>query len=292
METVESILKKAVGKLKKAEIDTPRLDAEVILCSLLGVERIQLHIHPEMEISREICQKFWANVEKRLKNMPVQYIVHQQEFMGLDFWVEEGVLIPRGDTEILVEKVLDIHKKNYLSANMKLMDIGVGSGAISVSLAKLIKNSQVYAVDISSKALEVALKNAKYHTVEDKIVFLKGSLFDGVKGKSLEETFDIIVSNPPYIPRKVIETLSKEVKNYEPSLALDGGEDGLDFYRKIIKEGPVFLKPQGWLIFEIGYDQGEDVKGMMEKVGFSSVEVIKDLAGHNRVVLGRWIKNS
>ena len=292
METVENILKKAVQKLQEGKIHTPQLDAEVILSNLLQVERIKLHIYPEMEISREICQKFWTKVEKRLKNMPVQYIVHNQEFMGLDFWVEEGVLIPRADTEILVEKILDIYNENYSPSSIRLMDIGVGSGAISVSLAKLIERSQVYAVDISPKALEVAFKNAKIHGIEDKIVFLKGSLFHPLQGKTLEKAFDIIVSNPPYIPKRVIETLDKEVRDYEPHGALDGGEDGLDFYKKIIEKAPVFLKEKGLLAFEIGYDQGKDISNIMGEKGFSSIEVIKDLAGHDRVVLGNLIKNS
>ncbi|NLM04911.1 MAG: peptide chain release factor N(5)-glutamine methyltransferase [Clostridiales bacterium] len=291
METVESVLKKAVKKLEEAGIDTPQLDAEVILCTLLDVQRIKLHIYPEAEISREICQMFWDNVEKRLQNMPVQYIIRHQEFMGLDFWVEEGILIPRPDTEILVGKVLDIYKEYYPGGHIRIMDMGVGSGAISVSLAHFIKRAEIYAVDISSKALEVTSKNAKTHKVFDRINLLQGDLFDSVKNEGLENTFHIIVSNPPYIPRDVIETLDKEIRNYEPAEALDGGEDGLDFYRKIIKEAPLYLKDKAWLLFEIGFDQALDISNMMRDEGFINVEIIKDLSGHDRVVLAQWVKN-
>lgn len=289
MVTAREILKEAVEKLQMEDVSTPQLDAEVILSNLLQMERIKLHIYPEMEISREICQKFWSAVEKRLNSMPVQYIVNQQEFMGLELWVEEGVLIPRGDTEILVEKVLEIYQQYYSSKAIKVLDIGVGSGAITVSIAKLIGQSKVYGIDISPKALEVANKNALKHGVENRITFLQGSLFEPIEDKNLEKSLDLVVSNPPYIPRKTIETLSKEVKDYEPSLALDGGEDGLDFYREIVKKAPNFLKEEGWLVFEIGYDQGEALQEMMMKEGFVDVEVITDLAGLDRVVLGRLI---
>ncbi|SES82375.1 release factor glutamine methyltransferase [Natronincola peptidivorans] len=287
MITAKEILKEAVEKLKAKNIDTPQLDAEVVLCNLLGIERVKLHIYPEMEISREICHRYWEAVEKRLKHMPVQYIINRQEFMGLDFWVEEGVLIPRGDTEILVEKVIELYRKHYSPDSVKVLDIGVGSGAISVSLAAFIQDCRVTAVDISPKALKVALKNAKTHQVEDKITFAEGSLFTPLVERNKKEGFDFIVSNPPYIPKQIIANLSKEVKDYEPSLALDGGEDGLDFYRKIVEEAPMFLRKEGWLVFEIGHDQGEDLSKIMEKKDFRHIEIIKDLAGLDRVIIGK-----
>ncbi|MCC5912679.1 MAG: peptide chain release factor N(5)-glutamine methyltransferase [Clostridiaceae bacterium] len=285
--TVREILQEAVQKFKAADIDTPQLDAEVILCHLLKLDRIKLHIYPEMEISREICQRYWENVEKRLNHMPVQYITKQQEFMGLDLLVEEGVLIPRGDTEVLVEKVIDLYNQHYAPGEIKLMDIGTGSGAIAVSLGHYIKDSQIYAIDISPKALEVAEKNRNYHELQDKITLLEGSLFAPLEGKDLKGTFDFIVSNPPYIPPEVVETLASNVKDYEPRLALEGGEDGLYFYREIVKLAPGFLKPEGWLAFEIGYDQGKTVQQLMKEAGFAAVEVIKDLAGLDRVVIGK-----
>ncbi|AOY78264.1 protein-(glutamine-N5) methyltransferase, release factor-specific [Clostridium formicaceticum] len=289
--TAVEILREAVEKLKAADIDTPQLDAEVILCNLLEVDRIKIHIYPEMEISQEICRRFWIDVEKRLNYMPVQYIVHRQEFMGLDLWVEEGVLIPRGDTEILVEKVLELYQKHFSLQTIKVADIGVGSGAISLGIGSYIENAKIYAVDVSTKALEVARKNILRHAMQKKVFLLEGSLFEPLREKKLEGSFEFIVSNPPYIPKDIIATLSKEVKDYEPTLALAGGEDGLDFYRKIVEEAPDFLKEEGWLVFEIGYDQGGDLKKIMAKRGFVAIEVIKDLAGLDRVVIGRKPKN-
>ncbi|KJF25885.1 SAM-dependent methyltransferase [Clostridium aceticum] len=290
--TAVEILREAVEKLKAADIDTPQLDAEVILCNLLQVDRVKIHIYPEMEISQEICRRFWIDVEKRLKHMPVQYIVHHQEFMGLDLWVEEGVLIPRGDTEILVEKVLELYKKDFFSQAVRMIELGIGSGAISVSIGKYIEKCEIYAVDISKKALDIAEKNILKHQMDKKITLLEGDLFQPLKEKNLEESFEFIVSNPPYIPKAIISTLSEEVKDYEPSVALEGGADGLNFYRKIVDESPEFLRKNGWLVLEIGYDQGEKLKKMMAKKRFRDIEVIQDLAGLDRVVIGRKPKNA
>ncbi|MGV8145828.1 MAG: peptide chain release factor N(5)-glutamine methyltransferase [Alkaliphilus sp.] len=288
MVTVEQILKKATQKLKKLEMKTPQLDAEVILCNTLGVDRIKLHIYPEMKISQEMCRKFWIDVEKRENNMPVQYIVNLQEFMGLDFLVEKGVLIPRADTELLVEESMKICKEKFAKLPTEALEIGVGSGAISVSLAKFIDEIRIKAIDISKKALEVAKKNAKTHGVDEKIEFLLGDIFAPITNKDEESFFDIIVSNPPYISNGDIETLIPQVKDYEPLIALVGGEDGLDFYRNIIAKSPNFLKDKGWLVLEIGYDQGCKVSELMEERGFKKIVVKKDLAGHNRLVIGEW----
>ncbi|KAB3530335.1 peptide chain release factor N(5)-glutamine methyltransferase [Alkaliphilus pronyensis] len=290
MITVEDILKSATEKLKSSQIDTPRLDAEVILSSVLGVDRIQLHIYPEREISWEICRRYWGLVEKRIKLMPIQYIINRQEFMGLEFFVEEGVLIPRGDTEILVEEVINLNNIYYNNTDVKILDIGTGSGAITVSLAKLITNSFVISIDISPLALTIAKKNANSHGVQQRISFLEGNLLEPLLNKGLEETLCFIVSNPPYIPTKAVNELSAQVKDYEPELALNGGEDGLDFYRKIVNESPKYLKNNGWLLFEIGYDQGNAVSSLMLDKGFSEVKIVKDLAGLDRVVKGQWVK--
>ncbi len=287
MVRVVDLLKQGVEKLKLVGIDTPQLDAEVILCNLLEVERVQLHIHPEKEIAWEICQKYWEAVEKRVNFMPVQYIINQQEFMGMDFYVDEGVLIPRGDTEILVEEVINHYQKHYAPQSIKALDIGTGSGAITISLAKFIEKIEVFSIDISPNALEIAEKNAVNLGVKEKIHFLQGSLFTPLLDKKLDNSFQMIVSNPPYIPRKVVEGLQPQVKDYEPWLALVGGEDGLDFYRQIIQEAPNYLQDDGWLIFEIGFDQGEAVSKLMEAFGFSEIKAIKDLAGLDRVVLGK-----
>lgn len=287
MVSIGQLLREGTEKLQIAGISTPRLDAEVLLDDLLDVERIYLHMYPEREVSKKVQESFWCRIEKRTNHMPIQYIVNKQEFMGLDFKVEEGVLIPRGDTEILVEKVINIYENNYSPNKVKIMDIGTGSGAIVVSLAKYINNSLLTAIDISPKALDVAKKNASAHCVENRITFLEGSLFNPIHGKDEYKTYDFIISNPPYIPRAVVETLHPGVKDYEPRLALDGGEDGLDFYREITIVAKDYLKDEGWLLFEIGHDQGESVSRLLNINGFRKVEVLKDLAGLDRVVLGK-----
>ncbi|GAB6086226.1 peptide chain release factor N(5)-glutamine methyltransferase [Alkaliphilus crotonatoxidans] len=286
MVTAAQLIKLGTEELKGSSIDTPQLDAEVLLCYLLNIERIQLHIYPEREIAQEICQKFWEVVEKRKKQVPVQYLTNRQEFMGLDFYVDQRVLIPRGDTEILVEEVLRLYRQGLYSENVKLLDLGTGSGAIGLSLAKLIDRSQVTLVDISADALEVAQINADLIGVSNKVEFYHGDLFEALKGDRAHMDFHFVLSNPPYISRRVIETLSPQVKEYEPYNALDGGEDGLDFYRKIVERAMEFILPGGWLVVEIGFDQGPAVKELLEARGFHAVEIIRDLAGLDRVVKG------
>lgn len=285
MVTIHQLLMEGSQKLTSADIDTARLDAEIILYSLLNVDRIYLYMYREKEVSREIQKHFWAGIEKRANHMPVQYIVNRQEFMGLDFWVEEGILIPRPDTEILVEKAIDIYKNRYEPEPVKIIDIGTGSGAISVSLAKYIENSRVAAVDICPKAIKVASQNAKTHRVDHKLKFYLGSLFQPIN-KEEYRTFDFVISNPPYIPKEDIDTLGRGVKDYEPHQALDGGEDGLDFYRIITREAVNYLKDGGYLLFEIGYNQGKDVSEILNINGFKNINVLKDLAGLDRVVVG------
>ncbi len=287
LDRVAEILKLGARDLEEGGIETPKLDAEVILSNLLQVDRVKLHIYPEREISREICKKFWQAVEKRKKAMPIQYIIGKKEFMGLEFCLEEGVLIPRNDTEILVEKILDLYEKHFAGQKVRILDMGVGSGAIAVSLAKYISFAQVYGVDISAKAMELARKNSTRHGVAERTKFLQGDLFAGLKGLDLEGSFDFIVSNPPYIARDIIKGLDRQVADYEPIIALDGGRDGLDFYRRIIKEAPLYLGDGGWIGLEIGYDQGDQVKKLLQGANFVGIDLIKDLAGLDRVLIGR-----
>jgi len=287
MVTVGQLLEEGTKRLSEVGVSTPRLDSEVLLYNMLDVERIYLIMYPDKEVSKEIEESFWSNIEKRANFMPIQYIVKNVEFMGLDFYIEEGVLIPRGDTEILVEKVIDIYEKEFSPNSVKIMDIGTGSGAIVVSLAKFITNSILTAIDISPKARTIASMNARLNCVENKITFHLGSLFNPIKGEDEYKTYDFIISNPPYIPRAVVETLDPGVKDYEPHLALDGGEDGLDFYREITIGAKDYLKEEGWLLFEIGYDQGKSVSELLNINGFKDINVLQDLAGLDRVVLGK-----
>ena len=220
-------------------------------------------------------------INDRLNGRPIAYIVKNREFMALDFYVEEGVLIPRPDTEPLVEEVIELSKG---MKDVTIVDIGTGSGAISVSLAKYIKNSYVYSLDISDKALSIGKKNAVNNEVDDKIEFIKSDVFTGIKDRNLK--LDIIVSNPPYIKKEDIKTLHTQVKDYEPYIALEGGEDGLDFYRTITEESLKYLKSNGILAFEVGHDQANDVCTIMENHGYKKIYTKKDLQGIDRVVIG------
>ena len=287
MVTIDRLLREGSKKLMEADIPTPGLDAEVLLYNLLGVERIYLHMYGEKEVPEEIQKKFWIGIEKRAKHMPIQYIVNKQEFMGLDFWIEEGILIPRADTEILVEKVIDIYRNNYYPHMVKIIDIGTGSGAIAVSLAKYIDNCSIAAIDICPDALRVAAKNAHFHEVNNKVTFYLGDLLEPVDRREEYGTYNFVISNPPYIPKHVIDILGGGVRDYEPHLALDGGVDGLNFYRKITVEAKKFLrKDNGYLVFEIGHDQGKDVSKILDINGFKNIEVLQDLAGLDRVIVG------
>lgn len=283
---VYDALKKALEKMEKTKAATPLLDAEVILCHVMKKDRWYLYTNRNDDLTEAQIEIFFRLIEKRLMGVPVQYIVGNQEFMGLDFLVKEGVLIPRPDTEILVEAVIE-WAKNRKNKDVTIVDLGTGSGAITVSLAKYIEKSFVYSVDISKEALCVAKKNAESNGVLEKICFCNGDLLEPLKNKNLQRELDILVSNPPYIPREEIEGLQVEVAKYEPKLALDGGVDGLDFYRKIINEGNIYLRKGGLIALEVGHDQGEDVKQIMEAKGcYENIEKIKDLAGIERVVIG------
>lgn len=262
-------------------IETALLDSQLLLANILSVERTYLLLNREKEISEKEYKEFIKSAELRRSGVPLQYITGMQEFMGLDFKVREGVLIPRNDTEVLVEKVIS------LAENIKgpsIADIGCGSGAISVSLAKFLEHSTIYALDIMDIPLKVTKENAILNKVEEKIKILKSDMLSKLKGTDVK--VDFIVSNPPYIESGVIDTLMTEVKDYEPKSALDGGEDGLYFYRNITKDSRSILKEGGYLAYEIGYNQGEAVKNLMEEEDFLDIEIIKDLAGMDRVVIG------
>ena len=262
--------------------DTPKLDIEILLSKALGdVDRLYIHLNLHKELTKEQLDSFNKMIQDRLKGRPIAYIVNNREFMGLDFYVEEGVLIPRPDTEPLVEEVIELVKGKE---NLKIVDIGTGSGAITVSLAKYIKDCQVYSLDISDKALSIGLKNAISNEVENKINFIKSNIFSGIEDKGLE--LDVIVSNPPYIRRADINTLHTQVKDYEPYIALEGGEDGLNFYRDITRESVKYLKDKGILAFEVGHDQAEDVSEILKHNGYTNIYTKKDLQGIDRVVIG------
>ena len=279
------MLTDAVSILKENNINTPRLDGEVILAHLLDCKRIDLILKHDEVLDKEQEREYIKRINLRAQGMPVQYITGNQEFMGLDFHVTPDVLIPRPDTEILVEEA--IQEASLMDKPLIIVEIGTGSGAIALSLAHYIKDAQVHTIDISPKAIEIARKNAKNLSLEEKVIFHQGDLLSPIKG-ILDGKVDILVSNPPYIPSKDILSLQREVQFHEPSLALDGGIEGLDFYKRIIDEVLDFLSHQARLIFEIGHDQGDRVSGMIREMGiFSDIRIIKDLASLDRVVLAK-----
>lgn len=261
---------------------SPRLDSEVILGYCLKKDRIYIYTHPETVLTPEEESYFFKLIERRSQGEPVQYITGTQEFMGLDFSVKEGVLIPRPDTEILVESVLDKIKK---IKEPLIADIGCGSGAIAVSLAAYKKDALVYAADVMDIPLEMTELNSKKNNVDSRVKVIKSDILKGLP-QMLKGRLDVIVSNPPYIKDSVIPGLMREVRDYEPYSALSGGDDGLYFYREIIKGAPEFLKDNGIIAFEIGHDQAEQVENLLKEGGFHNVECIKDLAGMDRVVIG------
>lgn len=268
--------KKIKEVLKDACKRVGAVDAHALLKNVLSCDEIYLALHKDDEIKTESAEKFENFVLQREKSKPVSYITNFKEFMGLSFYVDENVLIPRSETELLVEKIIELNIKKD-----KILDLCTGSGAIGVSLAKYIENSDVLCADISDGALKIAEKNAKTKNIR----FKKCDVLCDIK--NIGEKFDVVVSNPPYVKKDVIDTLSNDVKNYEPHLALDGGNDGLLFYRKIISDIGFVLKKGGYLFFEIGFDQGEDLKKLMED-NFSSVTVLKDLSSLDRIVFGKY----
>ncbi len=278
--TIATALTLAVAKLSlNKSIETPRLDAEVLLCSVLNSERIFLTINKDKELDEKELSLFNEYINRREKNEPVSYITNSREFMSLDFTVTDGILIPRPDTEILVEEIIKIYK----GKNAKILDLCTGSGAIAVSLAYYLADSEITAVDKYDICINTTIINAKKHKVDARVKVVTA---DVLKSFEINDNFDCIVSNPPYIKSDVLSTLSADVKDYEPMYALDGGNDGLVFYKAITEYAKNKLNSFGILAFEIGYDQGEDVKDVIKKTGgFHNIKILNDLAGQNRVII-------
>jgi protein-(glutamine-N5) methyltransferase, release factor-specific len=261
--------------LTDAGVPDAALDAWYLLQMVCKIERSYYYVHGEEDITQDAQKEYEIAVQKRAEHIPLQYIIGEQEFMGLRFKVNSNVLIPRQDTEILVEQVLKIVKPG-----MKVLDLCTGSGCVLISVLKNAPELTGMGSDISKTALLVAKENAKLHEVDAE--WVRSDLFDNIT-----ETFDVIMANPPYIPTGEILSLMPEVRDFEPENALDGGADGLDFYRKIAGQVKDYLNPGGYVYMEIGYDQGEAVSELMRNAGFTEVEVIKDLARNDRVVKGK-----
>jgi release factor glutamine methyltransferase len=273
--TYREALDNGEKELSRAGIGDARNDAWLLLAMVCQIDHTFYYVHMDEEMDAELLENYEGLIKKRKERVPLQYITGEQEFMGLRFRVNSSVLVPRQDTETLVEEAL-----KRITPGMKVMDMCTGSGCILISILKNCNGLEGWGYDISKQALQVAKENAKLNDVAAN--FEWSNLYENVM-----DTFDMIVSNPPYIPTDEIAGLMPEVAQYEPVLALDGKEDGLFYYRKLIAGCREFLKPEGMLLFEIGYDQGAAVSKMMRYAGFSEVSVIQDLAQHDRVVYGK-----
>ncbi len=257
--------------LTQAEIADAGLDAWYLLEYVSGMKRAEFFLHGDDEISESQIEHYLSLIDQRKEHIPLQHLTGTQEFMGMEFKVSKDVLVPRQDTELLVENLLS------LVQGKRVLDLCTGSGCIGISLAKLGNPQSVDAVDLSKDALAIAKENAK--KLQAEVHFIESDLFAAVEGQ-----YDVIASNPPYIASEVIETLMPEVKDHEPMMALDGGADGLDFYQRIAREAVAHLKPEGMLWLEIGYDQGETVSEILKQQGYEDVACLKDLCGLDRVI--------
>jgi len=283
--TVLELLNGSTNYLKGHQIENPRLNAELLLARSLNLSREELYIHLHGSLKEREKEALEKLVQRRISGEPLQYILEHQEFWSIDFKVDPRVLIPRPETELLVEQSLLILSENSFKRVPSVLEIGTGSGAIAIALAKEVKIIFLIATDISQDALVLAKENAKSAGVQHQIKFVNGDLFGPLRPSKERKLFDLILSNPPYIIRPEIGSLAKEVRDYEPIIALDGGEDGLEFYRRLISQAPFYLREGGWLLLEIGQDQSLRVSKLMEEGGhFLNPECIPDLSGIERMV--------
>ena len=277
--TVNEAYKDGVKRLKDAGNEAPAIDAGALLCFVARCGRTFLYAHGADILEDNQLADFLALLERRASGEPLQYLTGRQEFMSLPFKVGPGVLVPRQDTELLVETIINLCRER--EGRTEILDIGTGSGCIAVCLAYYLPDCRVTAVDIMPEALAIARENAIVNGVADRIEFVGSNLFEAIQGGK----FDVIVSNPPYIRTGDIGVLQKEVRSHEPMAALDGGIDGLDFFREIINTAPGFLRENGSLVFETGYDQASEVAKLMAE-RFENIGIYRDLAGIERVVSG------
>ena len=285
---LKDIISLSIEKLKNKNIEDAYLKVKILIMHILKVSKEYLIIHDLEEFPDEKMKEYNKKIERLQNNEPIQYIVNHQEFFGLDFYVDENVLIPQPDTEILVEECINIlgdvenfpqEKLENEKNNIKILDLCTGSGIIGICLGKKIKKSDIYASDISQKALEIAEKNANQNEVN--IKFIKSDLFE-----KINEKFNMIVSNPPYIEKNTLDSLSEEVKK-EPILALDGGQDGLDFYRKIAEKAKEHLYDNGYLALEIGYNQKNDVIKILKENNYKNIYSKKDFGNNDRIIIAQ-----
>ncbi|HJB16343.1 MAG TPA: peptide chain release factor N(5)-glutamine methyltransferase [Candidatus Blautia excrementipullorum] len=288
MKTLENLLREGTALLHTAEIEEARLDAWLLLEYVTGRNRAYYYAHSDEPADCGAEEKYLELCRRRAAHVPLQHLTHSAWFMGHEFYVDRRVLVPRQDTETLAEKAVEILKEK---TEPEILDMCTGSGCILLSILAEYPDARGVGADISREALEVARENAERMSLKNRAVFTESDLFSGDyfqknSGKKRQE-YDMLISNPPYIPTAEIQNLMDEVRLYDPVSALDGKEDGLYFYRRITEEASGFLKNGGWLLYEIGCDQGEAVSKLLQKAGFRGVRVCQDLAGLDRVVLGQ-----
>lgn len=286
--TISGLVRWATGILQEHGIDSPSLDAEVLLSHLLSCKRIDLYVHPDKPVEDAIAIRYREFIQKRSQRTPLQYITNHAEFMSLDFYVDERVLIPRPETELLVDAVIKRVQPPGSESEILVVDIGVGSGNIAITLAKMIDKARIFAIDISPDALAVAQINTQRHEVDDKITFLCGDLFQPLEGYGTTLKADFIVSNPPYIASNEFNTLQKEVRDFEPYTALISGQDGLQMFKRMISDAGRWLKPGGYVIFEVGEKQARSVARLFQDTGcFKKPVFVKDYQHIHRIVIAQ-----
>lgn len=279
--TTLKLIQWTAGYFEKFKIPNPRLDAELLLAFVLKCKRIDLYTDHEKKIREKELAHFKELIQRRIKREPLQYIVGETEFYGLTFKVTPEVLIPRPETELLVEEALKA------GAFLKILEIGTGSGCIAITLAKHLPEASIVATDISKEALEIAHQNAIHHKVADRIELIPADIAPWKRFTAEGRQFDLIVSNPPYVPVSIKSNLQPEIQNHEPEVAIFGGPDGLDFFRTILQDAIHFLKPGGHILFEIGDDQNKAVSQLLEKAGFQKITVRIDYQEIDRIIQGK-----
>ena len=288
MQTFHELLTQGTQLLMNAGIEEARLDAWLLLEYTADISRAWYYAHPESEVNEKIVSEYLSLCQKRAEHIPLQHLTHQACFMGYDFYVDERVLVPRQDTEVLAEEAL--HQLRNMR-NPRILDMCTGSGCLLLSLLMELPDATGTGVDISAAALAVAERNRKNLELEKRAVLVQSDTFSGdyfqKNSGNISLEYDMLISNPPYIPTEEIGKLMEEVRFHDPVLALDGREDGLYFYRRITEQAGKYLRPGGWLMYEIGCEQGTDVSAIMQGEGFAEVTVKKDLAGLDRVVIGK-----
>jgi len=277
--TIQSALVEAVAALQRAAVNEARMEATSLLMHVLSVDRAFVIAHPEKELSDEHSNSFGELLRRRAAREPLQYIVGYQEFFKFTFEVTPDVLIPRPETELVVEAALEVVNREQ---GISILDVGTGSGCIIISLLNELKNARATATDISSNALEVARRNAQHHNVSDRLTLIQA---DSLSSLNQREAISLIVSNPPYIPAGEIATLQREVREYEPLTALASGADGLDHIRALLRETPQLLHHNGYFIFEIGFGQRDAIEQLVDRASWRLIEVRKDLQGIPRTVV-------